>query len=120
MKEEELHTLMNNKVTEGKEHKIAYSEIQELIASQKLFDEQKREIKLLNTIIRNQDKDIEKLKKNLAKKQKTSFLKGLGQDKILKARENLRELYKKYVKELYDITTKIDKFLEEIQKGNEE
>jgi len=41
-------------------------------------------------------------------------------DKILKARENLRELYKKYVKELYDITTKIDKFLEEIQKGNEE
>jgi len=41
-------------------------------------------------------------------------------DKILKVRGNLRELYKKYVKELYDITTKIDKFLEELQKGNEE
>jgi len=87
MKEEELHTLMNNKVTEGKEHKIAYSEIQELIASQKLFNEQKREIKSLNTIIRNQDKDIEKLKKNLAKKQKTSFLKGLGQNKVKRIKE---------------------------------
>ena len=39
--------------------------------------------------------------------------------KIRKAREHLRLLYTKYLKELHEITTKIDKYLEEIQKANE-
>ena len=34
---------------------------------------------------------------------------------INEARNNLRKLYEKYTKELFEITTKIDKYLEALQ-----
>ena len=36
---------------------------------------------------------------------------------IIEARKSLRKIYSKYTKELYDITLKIDKYLEGIQDG---
>ena len=40
--------------------------------------------------------------------------------KIRKAREKLRELYKKYIKEFYEINKKIDEYLETLEKANGE
>jgi len=40
--------------------------------------------------------------------------------KIKKAREKLRELYNKYIKEFYEINKKIDDYLETLEKANGE
>ena len=80
MKSEEISHLKKQKTIEGKSDTEASLEITNLINSQKLFKESKKEIKKLNKI-------IERLKKKLEKKIKIKFLEGLG---LKKEKEKLQ------------------------------
>ena len=80
MNKEELSILSRQKTFEGKSPKQINIEIKNLIKSQKLFTLNKREIKSLNTLIKNQAKEIKQLKKKVNKKQTKTLVKGLGQD----------------------------------------
>ena len=94
MNENEKRYLMKNKFFDGKSINQANEEITNLINSQQLFKEQKREIKKLNKI-------IERLKKKLEKKIKIKFLEGLG---LKKEKEKL-QVIKEHPRALEKIAT---------------